>query len=108
MKTCHSNMLAVLAAALLALPNANAADLTVEVTGIAQSDGQVVVSLFNQSEGWLRKGMSSNGAAAKAGTKTAREACPGASAPASDPTWRSTPTAVTPCRTLSARRIHSP
>jgi len=68
MKTCHSIMLAVLAAALLALPNANAADLTVEVTGIAQSDGQVVVSLFNQSEGWLRKGMSSNGAAAKAGT----------------------------------------
>ena len=50
MKTCHSNMLAVLAAALLALSNANAAELTVEVTGIAQPDGQVVVSLFNQSE----------------------------------------------------------
>ncbi len=68
MKTGLPTIVAVLAGALLALPGANAAELTVEVTGIGQPDGQVVVSLFNQSEGWLRKGLSSTGAAAKAAT----------------------------------------
>lgn len=63
--------LAALTAALslLALTNVQAADLNVEVAGIAEAKGEVMVALFNKSEGWLRKGViASTATAAQVGT----------------------------------------
>ncbi len=61
--------LAALTVLLLALTNAKAADLNVEISGIAEAKGEVMVALFNKSEGWLRKGViASTAAPAQVGT----------------------------------------
>lgn len=64
-----STALAALTVSLLVLTNAQAADLNVEVAGISEAKGDVVVALFNKSEGWLRKGViASTATAAQVGT----------------------------------------
>ena len=50
-----------------ALTNVQAADLSVEIAGIAEAKGEVLVSLFNKSEGWLRKGAGFSKAIAQVG-----------------------------------------
>ena len=61
--------LSAAAVALLSvLTNSQAADLNVEVVGIAEAKGDVLVSLFNQEDGWLRKGVGSSKVAAEMGT----------------------------------------
>jgi uncharacterized protein (DUF2141 family) len=52
-----STTFAALTASLLALTNAQAADLNIEVAGVAEAKGEVMVALFNKSEGWLHKGV---------------------------------------------------
>lgn len=58
-----------LAAALMsALTNVQAADLNVEISGLTEAKGEVLVSLFNQSEGWLRKGLAVSKVTAEVGS----------------------------------------
>lgn len=50
-----------------ALANVQAADLNVEIAGIAEAKGEVLVALFNKSEGWLRNGAGVSSATAQVG-----------------------------------------
>jgi len=69
MKVRFSHSLTALAFSLLALTNAKAADLNVEIAGVAEAKGEVMVALFNKSEGWLRKGViASTATVAQVGT----------------------------------------
>lgn len=69
MKNRFALPLTVLTISLLALTNAKAVDLNVEVSGVTEAKGDVMVALFNKSEGWLRKGViASNMAPAQVGT----------------------------------------
>ncbi len=52
----------------LAFTPAFAADINVEINGIAEAKGDVVVALFNKSEGWLRRGVGATKAPAQTGT----------------------------------------
>lgn len=68
MKKRFSLPLAALTISLLALTNAEAADLTIEVSGVAEAKGDVFVSLFNKAEGWMRKGVAAGMAKAEIGS----------------------------------------
>ena len=59
---------AAAAICLSVITNAQAADLNVEIAGITEARGEVLVSLFNKSEGWLRKVVAASNVAAKVGT----------------------------------------
>lgn len=48
--------------------NAGAAELHIEISGIAEAKGEVLVSLFNKAEGWLKKGVAVANKPAQSGT----------------------------------------
>lgn len=62
--------IATVTALLLAFTNVQAADLSVEISGVAEAKGDVMVALFNKSEGWMRKGAAFTQVAAQVGTVT--------------------------------------
>ncbi len=59
-----SNLAAAMATVtltILAGVTAHAADLTVEIKGLASSNGQVFIALYDKSEGWMKKGLKNVG-----------------------------------------------
>ncbi len=60
-----SNLAAAMAIATVATITASttafAADLTVEIKGLASSNGQVFIALYDKSEGWMKKGLKNIG-----------------------------------------------
>ena len=61
-------LITVVAVLSSALANVQAADLNVEIAGIAEAKGEVLVALFNKSEGWLRNGAGASSATAQVGS----------------------------------------
>ena len=62
--------LSVLLLALGFAASAQAADLTVNVTGVGEAKGEIFVSLYNKSDSWLKKPLKSAAAVAVKGTTT--------------------------------------
>lgn len=58
----------LIAAALLAAPLAQAADLTVEVTGLQDARGQVLVALYDRADTFLKQPLQATMVAASEGT----------------------------------------
>ncbi len=58
----------ILALSALACGSAMAADINVEINGIAETKGDVLVALYNKTEGWLKKGVSATKVSAQTGT----------------------------------------
>ena len=60
--------LTLISTLLSALTSTQAADLNVEISGLTEARGEVLVSLFNQSEGWMRKGIAASKTPAQIGS----------------------------------------
>lgn len=67
MKNLSTSIAAMLVTPWIACGHAGAADIDVEITGIAEQKGEILVALFNQAEGWLRKGAGATRATAQVG-----------------------------------------
>ena len=67
MKNLNAGIAAILVLPSLVCGDASAADINIEINGIAEAKGEILIALFNQTEGWLRKGVAATKVAAQAG-----------------------------------------
>ncbi|MEO8102712.1 MAG: DUF2141 domain-containing protein [Betaproteobacteria bacterium] len=67
MKTLNTAIAAMLVSPWIACSHARAADIDVDITGITEQKGEILVALFNQAEGWPRKGTGTTRARAQVG-----------------------------------------